>query len=57
MNKQDYIKLREIRCYKNSNHKYRTNKFGATFCVICGLLGGYNTKSQPLKEEDKICVS
>ena len=29
----------------NGKHKFRTNKFGVTWCVICGTLGNYNTPS------------
>ena len=51
---EDYLKLREVKCEKSNKHKFRTNKFGITWCVICGMLGNHNVVSQPLLEEDKI---
>lgn len=51
----DWVKLQTIRCDKGK-HKFRTNKFGVTWCVICGTLGNYNTPSQPLEENNKLLV-
>ena len=51
----DWLKLQTIRCNK-SKHKFRTNKFGVTWCVICGTLGNYNTPSQDLGEDDKLKI-
>lgn len=36
----------------SGKHKLRTNKFGVTFCVYCGLLS--TSESDPLLEEDKV---
>ncbi len=33
-------------------HKLRTNRFGATWCVYCGVLS--NADTEPLTEEDKV---
>lgn len=52
----DWFKLQTIRCNK-SKHKFRTNKFGVTWCVICGTLGNYNTPSQDLGEDDKLKIT
>lgn len=54
--KEDWNKLQNIRCNKGK-HKFRTNKFGVTWCVICGMLGGYNTPSQTLTEDDKLLIT
>ena len=53
--KTDWYKLQTIRCNKGK-HKFRTNKFGVTWCVICGMLGSYNTSSQELEESDKLLI-
>jgi hypothetical protein len=48
---EHYWKLREL-CLKNK-HKFRDNKFGVTWCVVCGRLS--TTPSNiPLKEEEEI---
>lgn len=51
----EYNKLISIRCNKGK-HKFRTNNFGVTWCTICGMLGSYNTPSQPLEEDDKLLI-
>lgn len=33
-------------------HKLRTNRFGVTWCVYCGVLS--NADAEPLTEEDKV---
>lgn len=33
-------------------HKLRTNHFGVTWCVYCGVLS--NADAEPLVEEDKV---
>lgn len=48
-------KIKKVRCDKGK-HKYRENKFGVTWCVLCGLLGGYNTPAEKLEEEDKLLI-
>ena len=40
-----------VKCNKHK-HTLRTNKFGVTWCVGCGLLSASIAK--PLKEEDKL---
>ena len=41
-------------CQKGK-HKLRTNKYGVTWCVVCGLLSNTNN-AQPLEDEDIIIV-
>ena len=53
--KSDWFKLKSIRCDRGK-HKFRTNKFGVTWCTICGYLGNYNTPSQDLEEDDKLLI-
>lgn len=55
MKYSDWVKLQAVHCNKN-RHRFRTNKFGITWCIICGALGNYNVSSQDLKENDKLLI-
>ena len=41
-----------IKTCNSGKHKFRTNRFGVTWCVYCGNLS--NADSEPLQEDDKI---
>ena len=41
INKEQWYKMLTFNCGKNK-HRLRTNEFGVTFCVICGLLSNSN---------------
>lgn len=45
-----------MRCNR-SKHKFRENKFGVTWCTVCGMLAS-NTYGlvKPLKEDDKLLI-
>ena len=48
---------KHINIIKNCNkgkHRLRTNRFGVTWCVVCGLLS--NTIADELKCTDKITI-
>ena len=48
-----YNALKARNCDKGK-HRFRTNKFGVTWCVICGLL---STKiADDLQEDDQIVI-
>ena len=47
--KQRENKLKKCNAGK---HKLRTNRFGVTWCVYCGVLS--NADAEPLTEEDKV---
>jgi hypothetical protein len=54
MFKEQYLKQINNCCQKGK-HKLRTNQYGVTWCVRCGLLS--NSTNEPLlKEEEKIIV-
>ena len=54
MFKEQYLKQINNYCQKGK-HKLRTNQYGVTWCVRCGLLS--NSTNEPLlKEEEKIIV-
>lgn len=36
----------------SGKHKLRTNHFGVTWCVYCGVLS--NADAEPLADEDKV---
>ncbi len=40
---------------QSGKHKLRTNKFGVTWCVRCGLLSN-TSNANPLTDEDRIEV-
>lgn len=45
INKEQWYKMLTFNCGKNK-HRLRTNKFGVTFCVICGLLSNSNNSTK-----------
>ena len=53
---EEHQKMLAIRCNKGK-HKFRENKFGVTWCTICGLLSS-NTYGivNPLEEDDKLLI-
>lgn len=53
---EEYKKLKACRCDKGK-HKFRENKFGVTWCTICGLLSSnvYGVVT-PLEEDDKLLI-
>lgn len=56
MNLQDtlaYAKRLKTKCDKHK-HTLRSNKFGVTWCVGCGLLS--SSIAEPLKDDDKIII-
>ena len=48
------IKTLQIKCAKHK-HTLRTNKFGVTWCIGCGLLS--SSIAEPLLESDKIIIN
>ena len=52
----EYLKLKKCHCDKGK-HKFRENKFGITWCTICGQLS-VNNKGlvQPMSEDDKLII-
>lgn len=55
INYNDWLKLKSYHCDKGK-HRYRINKYGITWCVICGSLGSHNSTSETLKEEEKLLI-
>lgn len=52
----EHIKLKQCHCDKGK-HRFRENKFGVTWCVICGQLSTNNMgKVEPLEEDDKFII-
>lgn len=51
--KQEWYKMLAVNCNKNK-HRLRTNKFGVTFCVICGLLS--NTNNAIISNSDNLLI-
>lgn len=41
---------------KSGKHKFRTNTFGVTWCVICGLLA-HNANAPLLTDNAKIIIN
>ena len=37
---------------QSGKHKFRTNRFGVTWCAYCGNLS--NADAEPLQEDDKV---
>lgn len=54
INPEQYRLLLERNCNR-SKHRLRTNKFGVTWCVICGLLST-STGEQQLEDNDSLLV-
>jgi hypothetical protein len=53
---EEHIKLKRCHCDKGK-HRFRENKFGVTWCVICGLLSINNLGLvKPLEEDDKLII-
>lgn len=53
---EEHIKLKRCHCDKGK-HRFRENKFGITWCVICGLLSINNLGLvKPLEEDDKLII-
>lgn len=48
-NKQRELMLRKC---TSGKHKLRTNHFGVTWCVYCGVLS--NADAEPLTDDDKV---
>ena len=53
INRETYIKILHNNCDK-SKHRFRTNHFGVSFCVICGLLS--NKPAQEITNEDNLLI-
>ena len=53
MTKEQYFILVKRICDKGK-HRFRTNWFGVTWCVICGQLS--SSLAEELKEEDKLKI-
>lgn len=53
ISKEQYTKML-IKC-KFGKHKFRTNTFGVTWCVVCGLLA-YNANAPLLTDDNKIII-
>jgi len=51
--KEQWYKMLAVNCNR-SKHRFRTNKYGITFCVICGLLSNKGTDT--LNEEEKLNI-
>lgn len=52
----EHIKLKQCHCDKGK-HRFRENKFGVTWCVICGQLSTNNAGVvAPLEEDDKLII-
>lgn len=53
---EEHSKLKRCHCDKGK-HRFRENKFGITWCVICGQLSINNFGLiSPLSEDDKLIV-
>lgn len=53
---EEHQRLKQYHCDKGK-HRFRENKFGITWCVICGQLSVNNQgKVEPLQEEDKLII-
>ena len=50
---KDWNKLKSFHCDK-SKHRFRTNKFGVTWCTICGTLS--NKPSFIMNDNDKLTI-
>jgi len=54
--KEDHIKMMHFNCDKGK-HRYRLNRYGIVWCVICGNLSINNQgKVEPLQENDKLVI-
>ena len=54
---EEHTKLKKCHCDKGK-HRFRENKFGIVWCVICGQLSVNNHgKIEPLNENDKIIIN
>lgn len=53
MKVDEYKKLLSFHCDKG-RHRYRSNSFGITWCVICGRLS--NTDAPLVQESEKITI-
>ena len=52
----DHNKLKACHCNKGK-HRFRENKFGIVWCVICGQLSINNYGLvEPLSEDDKLII-
>lgn len=54
--KEHHQKILGRECMKGK-HKLRTNTFGITWCVNCGLLSTAVNAGDPLTEDDKLMVT
>ena len=54
VSKEQHTKML-IKC-KSGKHKFRTNTFGVTWCVICGLLA-HNANAPLLTDNAKIIIN
>lgn len=52
---QEWLILKSRTCDKQK-HRLRTNKFGVTWCVICGLLSNTDNADE-LKNGDGLLIS
>ena len=50
---QDWVILKSRNCDK-SKHRLRTNKYGVTWCIICGRLS--NSAAEDLKDNEKLII-
>lgn len=55
VNFEQHNKMLERNCSRGK-HRLRTNKYGITWCVICGHLCTGNVIADPLTEDDKIMI-
>lgn len=54
--KEAHTALKKVHCDKGK-HRFRENKFGVTWCVICGQLSYNNLGLVPkLEESDKLII-
>lgn len=50
---QDWLILKSRNCDRGK-HRMRTNKYGVTFCVICGKLG--TGVAEDLKDNESLTI-
>ena len=51
---EQHLVLMKRHCDNRGRHRFRTNKFGVTYCVICGIMN--NKFAEKLKEDDKLII-
>lgn len=53
ISKETWYRMLDRNC-RRDKHRFRTNKYGVTWCVICGMLS--NKQADPATEEDHLLI-